>query len=1037
MKYQEVIQNMAYRIQVKFTENANKFRQSALIYQTNGYYTHIPKGTTEYRKFWDEEYRRCLFGFSSEDGDYITGYFYFYLNYCPIIRTVTKEIKMPNGRIQEAVRRVRDFPLFYDYDRTYFDAIDEAERQGKHLAVIKKRGAGYEQPYSEIIITPSGEKTMGSLKVGDWVMNPAGYSVEIDEIVEKGMQDVYLVELQDGRQVHCGENHLWPLFDRRHKLVIKSTCELMNLKLLQGSKGKEGYGYHLPEINEIEFGKKIINIDPYVLGVLLGDGDLHGSQVNFSSNDKEIVDELSKRLSLEYVIKKQNSCPFKYSIVSLTKGINKLNRELKRLNLKTTSYYKFIPDKYKYSTIEDRYELVRGLLDTDGSITNGSVRFSSTSEKLTDDLAYVLRSLGIRCRKSNIQKVDGKTKFPNGYESETKPFWVLVITTDKEVFKLSRKKNKIKKESYYNRDRVAIKKITKLNYKEKQRCIVVKNENHLYLTRDFIPTHNSFKNASMLCRNFYLIPESKSYAIAGENEFLVKDGILTKAWDLMDFINEHTPWSKKCQKIDQRMHKRASIVINKDGVQTEIGYKSEIIGVSLKNDANKNRGKRGKLLLYEEAGKLPVLKTAWQIARSSVEDSGIAFGIQVAFGTGGSSDSDFTGLKDIFYEPKAYNCLAIENIWDEENYGGECGFFVPEYYNMTGVYEGEDPEYYGQPFMDKDGNSNIPLSKKFALEERKKISDHASDSTSVDRYIAEKPFSPSEACLNIKGNIFPKADLIRHLATIRNSKKLSGFKQVGELVYSEGKVKWQLNPKLKDLTKYRLDPDQDKTGAIVIWEHPSEDPPYGLYILGADPYDFDQSTTTSLGSVIVYKRFQNFESYYDLPVAEYSGRPSTAEEFYENVYRLVKYYNGKLLYENEKKGLYVYFTQKHEEYWLADQPDIINDILQGTTKVNRKKGIHMNKEIKLWGERLIRDWLNDEYAPGYKNLTKIFSEPLLEELISYSEDANADRVMAFMMIMIYKEELHHVHVKEKKDFDKSRWLFSEPLFKKLEKIGWV
>jgi metal-responsive CopG/Arc/MetJ family transcriptional regulator len=350
---------------------------------------------------------------------------------------------------------------------------------------------------------------------------------------------------------------------------------------------------------------------------------------------------------------------------------------------------------------------------------------------------------------------------------------------------------------------------------------------------------------------------------------------------------------------------------------------------------------------------------------------------------------------------------------------------------MTGEYE-------GQPFMDLDGNSNIPLSKKFALGERKKVSDNASDRTAIDRYIAEKPFTPAEATLNIKGNIFPKADLIRHLANIRNSKKMSEFKQVGILVSDkDGTLKWEISTKLKDLNKYRVELDQDKSGAVVIWEHPVTDPPYGLYIAGCDPYDHDHSTTNSLGSCIIYKRFQNFESYYDLPVAEYTGRPDSAEEFYEIVRRLIKYYNAKLLYENEKKGLYVYFTQHHEEYLLADQPDIINDIMQTTTKVSRKKGIHMNKEIKLWGERVIRDWLNEEYAPGYKNLSKIFSEALLEELISYNEDGNFDRVMAFMMIMIYKEELHHVHVQSKKDYEKSRWLFSEPLFKGLEKIGWI
>ena len=477
---------MAYKVKVKYEENADKFRQPAVCFQTNGYYTAIPRGTTEYRKFWDEEYRRCLFGHTAEDGDYITGYFYFYLNYCPILLTIKEKTKMSNGQYRESIRRIRDFPRFYDYDRAYFDAIDEAERTGKHLVVIKKRGAGY-----------------------------------------------------------------------------------------------------------------------------------------------------------------------------------------------------------------------------------------------------------------------------------------------------------------------------------------------------------SFKAASMLCRNFFLIPDSKSYAIASENEFLIKDGVLTKAWDIMDWINEHTPWSKKCQKIDQKMHKRASIVINKDGVQTEIGYKSEVIGISLKNDPQKARGKRGKLIIWEEAGKFPNLKAAWQIARPSVEDSGVAFGLMIAYGTGGSDDADYTGLKDLYYEPKAYNALAISNDWDEENYGGECGFFVPEYYNVTDVYNGDDPDYIGQPFMDQNGNSNIFLSKKYAVEERKKIVDNASDRTAIDRYICEHPFTPAEATLNIKGNIFPKADLIRHLANIRNSKKLQNFKQVGELVSEiDGVLKWEIKSSLKALNKYRLEVGEDKHGAITIWEHPVDNPPYGLYIAG-------------------------------------------------------------------------------------------------------------------------------------------------------------------------------------------------------------
>jgi hypothetical protein len=122
----------------------------------------------------------------------------------------------------------------------------------------------------------------------------------------------------------------------------------------------------------------------------------------------------------------------------------------------------------------------------------------------------------------------------------------------------------------------------------------------------------SFKGGSMLCRNFFLIKNSKSYAIASEMEFLTKDGLLSKAWEFMDFIDQNTGWGKKRQKLNKITHRKASYVVtNEFGTKSEAGYKSEIIGVSLKNDADKARGKRGKLILWEEGGKFPDLVKAW------------------------------------------------------------------------------------------------------------------------------------------------------------------------------------------------------------------------------------------------------------------------------------------------------------------------------------------------------------------------------------------------------------------------------------------
>lgn len=674
--------NKLHKVVIKHTDNADKFRPAAIEYETNGRYTPAPKGTKEYRKYWKEQIERSIHGYVTEDGDYITGYFYFYLNFCQI--TVTKERKYTDkrGYVRTKKDRVKSFPWFYDYDRAYFEAVEEAEVSGKHLAVVKKRGSGY-----------------------------------------------------------------------------------------------------------------------------------------------------------------------------------------------------------------------------------------------------------------------------------------------------------------------------------------------------------SFKAASMLCRNYYCIPGSKSFAIASEMEFLTKDGLISKAWEMMSFIDQHSGLAKKRQKIDQSTHKRSSLIKrSEDGTELEIGYMSEIMAISLKNDPQKARGKRGKLILWEESGKFPHLKTAWQVARPSVEDDdGVAYGLMVAYGTGGTEEkgigaSDFEGLKDIFYEPVAYNCLEIENQWDEGAHENSCGFFVPQDYNM----HGKDPD--GVPFMDANGNSRTMAARKYILDEREKIIKNATDRNAIDRYIAERPLTVQEACLSISTNIFPKKDLIAHLAEIRNSKALSEYKQVGELNWNpDGTLRWDLNPNLKDITKYRLSPGDSKEGAVVIWEHPVEDPPYGLYIAGCDPYDHDKSTTNSLGSCFIFKRIQSFEKFYDLPVAEYTGRPETANEFYENVRKLVKYYNATLLYENEKKGLFTYFEQKHCEYLLADQPGTIRDVIKDT-KVQRGKGIHMNKEIKQWGEGLIKDYLIEEFSPGQKNLLKIYSEPLLEELINFNDTGNFDRVMSFMMVMIYKEELFQVQVKKKKEFGKSKMLFPNPLF---------
>lgn len=532
----------------------------------------------------------------------------------------------------------------------------------------------------------------------------------------------------------------------------------------------------------------------------------------------------------------------------------------------------------------------------------------------------------------------------------------------------------------------------------------------------------SYKAAAMMCRNYYLIPASKSYVYASNKQYLTEDGVLTKAWDYMDFIDKNTAWGKK-RSVNTQMRKRAGFITKDEfGNEVEMGYKSEIIGVTLKDNPDVVRGKKASLILFEEGGSFKELAAAWQIARPSVEIDGVAFAPMIVYGTGGDTDSEFATLKDMFYHPDGYNCLGFDNIWDENVSDTKCGFFVPQYTNID-IRDKDNNRIY----MDNDGNTLSKQSIEYILEERRKVINAATSSTAVDRYVAERPITPAEAMLEFNGNIFPKKELQEQLSLIRTNRNLQNHKQVGDLEWDQnGNIKWIIK-KTGDIIRYPLGKDDDPTGSIVIWEHPNQSASSGLYIAGCDPYDHDQSVTTSLGSCFIYKRVQTLEEYSDILVAEYTGRPATAEDFYENVRKLLVYYNARLMYENQNKGLFVYFTQKHCDYLLADQPDILNDVV-GNSKVQRKKGCHMNKQIKQWGEGLVKEWLNDINATGKKNLYYIFSEPLLEELISYNDIGNFDRVCALLQVMIYREQLFNVVVKEKEKINKQRMLFDGPIF---------
>lgn len=338
----------------------------------------------------------------------------------------------------------------------------------------------------------------------------------------------------------------------------------------------------------------------------------------------------------------------------------------------------------------------------------------------------------------------------------------------------------------------------------------------------------SFKGASMLVRNYELIPGSKNFAVASEQAFLTGDGLLTKAWQIMDFCDKHTAWAKK-RLSDTRLERESGYIVTDEfGNKTKQGYQSLIRGITLKNDLERIRGTRGKLVLWEEGGKFPGLLTAWRIEQPSVEtDDGKAFGLMVAYGTGGTEGGSFDGLKELFYKPDAYNVLGFPNIWDDNASETKCGFFVPSWSNMESL----DDEGR-QRFMDKNGNSKKELAIQELINQRNKIKDGGASQTSIDRFISERPLKPQEAVLELGKNIFPRKLLMDQLTRIRTNKKLQSMKHIVDLSWGENGQVIATEKKSGDITTYHLKKDDKPSGSVVIWEYPVKDPPFGLYIGG-------------------------------------------------------------------------------------------------------------------------------------------------------------------------------------------------------------
>lgn len=367
----------------------------------------------------------------------------------------------------------------------------------KKCILADDMGVGKMESVNSLIPTPYGFKKMGDIKVGDKVFDMHGNPVEVLQVFPHKDKDIYKVTFSDGSTVRCGLEHLWYVSNINWKDKRWETLSLQQILDIglhnKISKSQAANGttksnkWIIPMSAPVEYPEQDYYIHPYVLGMCIGDGNLCNGGINISIPDNEIesVENISLLLNEDYCLKREKGgvCP-RYRIKrKVYWGLNEYHQEIKKLGLNVHGGEKFIPDVYKMGSVEQRKELLMGLMDSGGSIskTNNKISYSTMSERLANDIAELVCSLG------GIARIHSYRRIRNGKESIEFSVRIQIAFCP---FRLKRKA-----ERYNPTFRKYLRRYienVEFDGVEDAQCIYVDSPEHTYLTeKSYIVTHNT------------------------------------------------------------------------------------------------------------------------------------------------------------------------------------------------------------------------------------------------------------------------------------------------------------------------------------------------------------------------------------------------------------------------------------------------------------------------------------------------------------------------------------------------------------------
>ena len=416
---------------------------------------------------------------------------------------MAKPKKSVDGSVEigSAERRIEFKPRKFKFSEKQKKLLEIClNPETKIVFVTGPAGSSKAQPLSEPILTPNGWVNMGDIKKGDLVMTPHGTPTEVEGVFPQGSKEVFKIEFNDGSFTHCCDDHLWltqtnaERYSRKKvkggRIKNEKIGQVRSLKEIRESlyvSGTTRLNHYIPITQPVQFEPKHHLIHPYLLGALIGDGGLTIG-TRFTTADKEIVESFEKLLPSNHSIRTYKD-QYAFSIV----GENQKNLcwdEIREMGLNTKSHLKFIPENYLIDSIENRISLLQGLMDTDGHTDSerGRATYTTSSQRLAFDVKALIESLGGVARITSFSP-----KFTYlGKKKIGKIAYRVNVSLPSHIipFSLKRKVEKYKPLTKYFPAR-AIRSIELIGEEECQ-CIMVKDDSHLYLTRDYIVTHNTY-----------------------------------------------------------------------------------------------------------------------------------------------------------------------------------------------------------------------------------------------------------------------------------------------------------------------------------------------------------------------------------------------------------------------------------------------------------------------------------------------------------------------------------------------------------------